>query len=83
LNHTKRELAAASWGMSLISNSKPNKKKVGELHEELIRETGALVIYTDRSGIDGKVEMAAMASHRMILADLGLITSYTVFSAEL
>ena len=63
-----------------------NKKEAEKDHKEQLETISANYIYSDGSGINGKVGAAAISSETSpstTRAYLGPITSYTVYSAEL
>lgn len=60
-----------------------SKEKAEAAHKELIVTTKAKLIYTDGSGINGKIGAAAVGGGITGRAYLGPSTSYTVYSAEL
>jgi len=74
---------APPWWAPPFVDVKKNKKSAEEAHKKLLEETNALVIYSDRSGINIKTGAAAVSPHRTMKAFLGLSTNFTVSSAEL
>jgi len=75
--------AAPLWWIPPRVDVKPIKEIAEEAHKKLLRETNALVVYSDGSGINKKIGAAAVAPHRTIKSFLGSTANYTVYSAEL
>ena len=76
--------AAPAWWRPPVINIKADKKLAEKAHKELLaKDTESLFIYTDGSGINGKIGAAAVSPNRMINCFLGPITVFTVYSAEL
>jgi len=75
--------AASPWWIPPITVISSSKETAEEAHKKLLRETDALIVYTDGSGINEKIGAAAVSPHRTIRTYLGPNTAFTVYSAEL
>ena len=73
----------APWWIPPKINIMPNKKTAEAVHKTIISNTDSLIIYSDGSGINGKVGAAAVSPDMSHKAYLGPLTSFTVYSGEL
>ena len=75
--------AASSWWISSKVQLDCNKEAAEKAHKTLIETTNALLIYTDESDINDKIEVAAVSSNQIVKSYLRSSTSFTVYSEEL
>ena len=75
--------AAPPWWIPPKVQLDCNKEAAEKAHKALIETTNALLIYTDGSGINGKIGAAAVSPNQTVRSYLGPSTSFTVYSGEL